>query len=81
MGKTKFPKSVSFNTKNEDDQKILKHVSRRNFSGYVKKLILEDIKKKEVEKAEVGQKSKAHKKQMQLKQPQNIVSPLINIPK
>lgn len=43
MSKTKFPKSVSFNTKNANDQLILKHVKRRNFSGYVKKLILADI--------------------------------------
>lgn len=42
MGK-KFPKSVSFNTNNPNDQRILEHVKRRNFSGYVKKLILDDI--------------------------------------
>jgi predicted transglutaminase-like protease len=43
----KFAKSVSFNEKNETDKAILKHVARRNFSGYVKKLILEDMKVKE----------------------------------
>lgn len=43
-------KSVSLNEKNEKDKKIIKHIARRNFSGYVKKLILEDIEKKEVEK-------------------------------
>lgn len=48
--KTKFPKSVSFNLKNEDDKTILKHVARRNFSGYVKRLILEDIKNKQEKK-------------------------------
>lgn len=48
--KNRFSKPVAFNKKNEEDQKILKHVSRRNFSGYVKKLILEDIKRKEQKK-------------------------------
>jgi hypothetical protein len=41
--KNRFNKPVAFNKKNADDQLILKHVSRRNFSGYVKKLILADI--------------------------------------
>jgi hypothetical protein len=44
--KNRFSKPVAFNNKNEKDQAILKHVSRRNFSGYVKKLILEDMKAK-----------------------------------
>jgi len=51
--KNRFSKPVAFNKRNEEDQKILKHVSRRNFSGYVKKLILEDIKRKEEKKAAV----------------------------
>lgn len=46
----KFAKSVSFNEKNETDKAILKHIARRNFSGYVKKLILEDMKAKELKK-------------------------------
>jgi hypothetical protein len=46
----KFAKSVSFNEKNETDLAILKHVARRNFSGYVKKLILDDMKRKEEKK-------------------------------
>jgi hypothetical protein len=46
----KFAKSVSFNEKNETDLAILKHVARRNFSGYVKKLITEDMKRKEDKK-------------------------------
>lgn len=48
--KNRFSKPVAFNNKNEVDKKILKHVSRRNFSGYVKKLILEDIKARELAK-------------------------------
>lgn len=45
--KNRFSKPVAFNSKNADDQQILKHVNRRNFSGYVKKLILADIKERE----------------------------------
>lgn len=43
--KNRFSKPVAFNKTNAEDQKILKHVARRNFSGYVKKLILEDIRR------------------------------------
>ena len=46
MSSNKFPKSVSFNLKNATDQAILKHVKKRNFSGYVKKLILDDMAQK-----------------------------------
>lgn len=49
MSKNKFPKSVSFNIKNANDKRILNHVKRRNFSGYVKKLILADMAQKGVE--------------------------------
>lgn len=45
--KNRFSKPVAFNSNNAEDQCILKHVSRRNFSGYVKKLILADIKGRE----------------------------------
>jgi hypothetical protein len=44
----RFPKSVSFNHTVADDIKILEHVEGMNFSGYVKELILADIKRKEV---------------------------------
>ncbi|WBL16387.1 hypothetical protein [Sutcliffiella sp. NC1] len=53
MSENKKIKSVSFNKKNEKDKKILKHIARRNFSGYVKKLILADIERKEPVKSEV----------------------------
>jgi hypothetical protein len=43
----KVIKSVSFNVTNADDTAILKAVKRRNFSGYVKGLILADIRAKE----------------------------------
>jgi hypothetical protein len=60
MSKTKFPKSVSFNLKNEDDKKILKHISRRNFSGYVKKLILADINSVLEKKETTRQQEREH---------------------
>lgn len=53
----KFSKPVAFNEKNERDRLILKHVKRRNFSGYVKKLLweamsIENIKKEHMEQSE-----------------------------
>lgn len=36
-------KLVSFNKKKKDEAEMLKHVSRRNFSGYMKKLIRQDM--------------------------------------
>ncbi len=47
MSKNKVIKSVSFNKTNEKDERVLKAISRRNFSGYVKKLILADLDAKE----------------------------------
>jgi hypothetical protein len=43
MSKNKIIKSVSFNVTNADDKKMLDHLKRRNFSGYVKKLIMREI--------------------------------------
>lgn len=40
-------KSVAFNVKNPEEKNLFKYISRRNFSGYVKRLIAEDIKRKE----------------------------------
>ena len=51
----KIIKSVSFNVTNEDDKKMLKHLKKRNFSGYVKKLIMKEIElknEKEVRQSE-----------------------------
>lgn len=39
----KIVKSVSFNVTNPLDALLLKAIKRRNFSGYVKKLIAADI--------------------------------------
>lgn len=57
MAGNRFAKSVSFNSANDEDNKILKHIKKRNFSGYVKKLILEDIKRKELRKTQQPLKS------------------------
>jgi hypothetical protein len=43
----KVIKPVSFNITKGDDALMLAHVKRKNFSGYVKKLIMADIKNKE----------------------------------
>jgi hypothetical protein len=50
----KVIKPVSFNITKADDSIMLDHVKRRNFSGYVKKLILADIKAKEELKQQNG---------------------------
>lgn len=48
MTTNKLVKSVSFNITNATDALILKAIKRRkNFSGYVKKLLLADIQSKE----------------------------------
>lgn len=39
----RFSKPVAFNR--EKDKELLKHIARKNFSGYVKKLILADMEK------------------------------------
>lgn len=42
----KVIKPVSFNVTKSDDAAMLKYLARKNFSGYMKKLILEDMKLK-----------------------------------
>jgi hypothetical protein len=44
-GKNRFSKPVAFNHTMVEDKMILAHVEGRNFSGYVKQLIMEDIRK------------------------------------
>lgn len=50
MSGNKVIKPVSFNKTKEIEREMLKYLQKRNFSGYVKKLILADIKKKEQQK-------------------------------
>lgn len=52
MSKNKVIKSVSFNITNEADAEMLKAIKRRNFSGYVKKLIMADIEARKEEKTQ-----------------------------
>ncbi len=56
MSSNKIVKAVSFNVTKSEDAKMLKHIKRRNFSGYVKGLIMEDIKNKEDSKIQKEQK-------------------------
>jgi replication fork clamp-binding protein CrfC len=44
--KNRFSRPVAFNSENEQDQKRLKHIGRKAFSTYVKKLIDADMKAK-----------------------------------
>ncbi|MFS0822192.1 hypothetical protein [Bacillus sp. 1P02SD] len=44
--KNKVVKSVSFNITNEEDVKFLEHIGETNFSGYVKDLIREDVRRR-----------------------------------
>jgi hypothetical protein len=52
MSQNKVVKPVSFNITKPDDAKMLDHIKRRNFSGYVKNLIWQDIKSRDEKKAE-----------------------------
>jgi hypothetical protein len=47
MSKNKVIKPVAFNITNQLEAKMLEHVKRRNFSGYVKELILRDIQSRD----------------------------------
>lgn len=47
--KHKFPKPVAFNINNPTDKAILDFVKKRNFSGYVKQLIVADMKAKGID--------------------------------
>ena len=86
----KVIKSVSFNQTVSDDKAMLKHFSRKNFSGYVKKLIMQDMKEKgfeptieaEPEKVVIPtpreQIEQMKKQRSESKKP---ASPMINLPR
>jgi hypothetical protein len=57
MSNNKIIKSVSFNVTNADDKKMLDHLKRRNFSGYVKKLIMREIETKNETKGKTEPKT------------------------
>lgn len=74
MTKNKFPKSVSFNLKNKTDRAILEYVKKRNFSGYVKKLIIADMRNNNVEITSLSEEklSKFDQLKRQLESAKNI---------
>ncbi|QGF21741.1 CopG/Arc/MetJ DNA-binding domain-containing protein [Bacillus phage vB_BcM_Sam112] len=51
--KNRFSKPVAFNKTREEDNKILKYVSRKNFSGFAKKAMLFYIEHLEAQKSKV----------------------------
>jgi hypothetical protein len=84
--KNQTTKSVCLNHNNELDKKILRHVSRRNFSGYVKKLILAEINKS-LEKKQTGlkqepinQEPETHKKKVEEPKKKNVASRSASVP-
>ena len=78
LTKNKFPKSVSFNLKNTTDLAILKHVKKRNFSGYVKKLILEDMRKNNIQLADTPAEQPVLSKMEQLQQKLELAKNNVN---
>lgn len=44
MSDNRFSRPVAFNKTKPTDVALLKHIGQRNFSGYVKKLIFEDMR-------------------------------------
>jgi hypothetical protein len=92
MSGNKVIKSVSFNLTVSDDAEMLKHVKRRNFSGYVKKLILQDLRKDIIDVPEetvniaiTPKKETSQEKLERLKERKsgasNPAPPRINLPK
>ncbi|MGH9977951.1 MAG: hypothetical protein ACRD8Z_19260 [Nitrososphaeraceae archaeon] len=58
MSGNKVVKPTSYNKTNEEDRKILKHVEKKNYNGYVKKLILADMNDNQEEKKKEGNTKK-----------------------
>lgn len=80
MGENKFAKSVSFNTKNEDDKKILQYIKRRNFSGFAKKAMLEYIDRRNEEKSKKEEPKKVSKLEELKKRTEKPSSPQVFSP-
>lgn len=68
----KFSKPVAFNEKNEKDRLMLQHVKRRNFSGYVKKLLWEAMSLEKVEKEHVEQSEQPNMESVEIKEEKKI---------
>ncbi|WP_374100906.1 hypothetical protein [Bacillus sp. RIT 809] len=67
MQVAKFSKPVAFNEKNEKDRLMLQHVKRRNFSGYVKKLIWEAMNLEREEKPHTKQSEQPKAEEVEIK--------------
>jgi hypothetical protein len=87
MSGNKVIKPVSFNITKTDDAAMLKHIARKNFSGYVKKLILADLQSKmqqpeqvEVVTHEIKQPEPGRLERMR-QVTKNPAPPKINLPK
>lgn len=72
----KFSKPVAFNEKNEKDRLILKHVKRRNFSGYVKKLLWEAMSLEKIEKEHVKQSEQSNVINVEIKEEKKVTPAL-----
>lgn len=59
MSKNKFVRSVSFNYKNEKDVARLNLIGRKKFSTYIKKLLDEELKREEEQKAMLTKQDKS----------------------
>jgi len=70
----KFSKPVAFNEKNERDRLILQHVKRRNFSGYVKKLLWEAMSLEKIEKEHVKQSEQPKMESVEIKEEKRMIS-------
>ncbi|HDR7640803.1 hypothetical protein [Bacillus wiedmannii] len=68
----KFSKPVAFNEKNEKDRLMLQHVKRRNFSGYVKKLLWEAMSLEKEEKEYVEQSEHSKMESFEIKEEKKI---------
>jgi hypothetical protein len=76
----KTAKSVSFNLDKKEEQMMWKYVSRRNFSRYVKKLILEDMNRKQAEKT-VEKAKKEQPKKEKMATPNQVTFQQANVSK
>lgn len=69
----KFSKPVAFNEKNEKDRLMLQHVKRRNFSGYVKKLLWGAMSLEKVEKEHMKQSGQSKMDSIEIKEEKKVI--------
>ena len=49
MAQNKFTKSIAFNRTSPKDMAIIEYTKKKNFSGYVKRLIMADMKQQGIQ--------------------------------